>query len=179
MFIENGRSSIMTHRLFRVLAPALAAVALSATACTDSAELSVEPSGSSLGPTSPGPRTTDLSSDDIVLTSALETVDSCDALLERIKAEALERVGPYGFNQGGPQPGLLRTGAVDATEAQRPSGTGPAASTAMADASAGASSAAENNASVGGASESSGKEAGIRSGRSEGGTAMGAIVRGR
>ncbi len=44
---------------------------------------------------------TDLSGDEIILTSGLETVDSCDALLERIKDEAVERVGPYGFGQGG------------------------------------------------------------------------------
>lgn len=40
----------------------------------------------------------DLSSDEIVLTSGLVTVDSCDALLERLKAEGAERVGPYGLN---------------------------------------------------------------------------------
>ncbi len=42
---------------------------------------------------------TDLDGDQIQLTSALVTVDSCDALLERIKDEAIERVGPYGFGQ--------------------------------------------------------------------------------
>ncbi len=42
-----------------------------------------------------------LSSEDIQLTSALETFDSCELLLEDIKAEALERVGPYGFGEGG------------------------------------------------------------------------------
>jgi len=42
---------------------------------------------------------TDLSSDDIELTAArLETADSCDALLDHLIAEGVERVGPYGFN---------------------------------------------------------------------------------
>lgn len=45
---------------------------------------------------------TDLSSDDIVLTSArLQTADSCDALLDHLIAEGVERVGPYGFDGGG------------------------------------------------------------------------------
>ena len=45
---------------------------------------------------------TDLSSSDIVLTSAkLEAADSCDALLDHLIAEAVERVGPYGFGNGG------------------------------------------------------------------------------
>ncbi|MDH3293871.1 MAG: beta-propeller domain-containing protein, partial [Acidimicrobiia bacterium] len=49
------------------------------------------------------PPATDLSSAEIILTSGLETVDGCGALLERLKAEAIERVGPYGFDgQFGP-----------------------------------------------------------------------------
>ena len=45
--------------------------------------------------------TTDLSSDEIRLTSALVTVDSCDALLDRLRSEGAERVGPYGFGPDG------------------------------------------------------------------------------
>lgn len=45
---------------------------------------------------------TDLSSADIVLTSArLELADSCDALLDHLITEGVERVGPYGFNGNG------------------------------------------------------------------------------
>ena len=45
---------------------------------------------------------TDLSSSDIVLTSArLQTADSCDALLDHLIAEGVERVGPYGFGNSG------------------------------------------------------------------------------
>ncbi len=44
----------------------------------------------------------DLGGDDIVLTSAaLSTADSCDELLDLLVAEGVERVGPYGFGQGG------------------------------------------------------------------------------
>ncbi len=43
---------------------------------------------------------TDLDGSQIVLTSGLETVGSCDALLERLKDEGVERVGPYGFGGG-------------------------------------------------------------------------------
>ena len=81
----------MRQRLLARLAPVCLAGILGAAACTDTAETG----GNGLDPD----RTpsTDLSSDDIVLTSGLQTVDSCDALLERIKDEAIERVGPYGF----------------------------------------------------------------------------------
>ncbi len=44
--------------------------------------------------------TTDLDGNQILLTSSLETVDDCDALLQRLRAEGLERVGPYGFGNG-------------------------------------------------------------------------------
>ncbi|MGH1494064.1 MAG: beta-propeller domain-containing protein [Acidimicrobiales bacterium] len=44
--------------------------------------------------------TTDLSGSEILLTSSLETVDSCDALLDRLRSEGSERVGPYGFGGG-------------------------------------------------------------------------------
>ena len=33
--------------------------------------------------------------------SSLERFDSCDAFLEHVKTEAIEQVGPYGFNSGG------------------------------------------------------------------------------
>lgn len=46
--------------------------------------------------------TLDLDSSEILLTSALETVNSCDDLLARLRAEASDRVGPYGFGDGGP-----------------------------------------------------------------------------
>ena len=80
----------MTTPRPRRLAPAVLALLLGITACS-----------SDTGDEA-GPGTTDLDSDQIELTSALETFDSCDALLDRIKDEALERVGPYGFGQGGP-----------------------------------------------------------------------------
>lgn len=83
----------MTHRFSSRLAPVLLAGALAASACTDT-------SGNSSGNTS-RPGTTDLSSEQIILTSGLETFGSCDALLDQIKDEAIERVGPYGFDQGG------------------------------------------------------------------------------
>ncbi len=44
--------------------------------------------------------TENLTSEDIILTSGLQTLGDCDALLERLIAEGLERVGPYGFGQG-------------------------------------------------------------------------------
>lgn len=43
----------------------------------------------------------DFGSDDVQLTSALQSVASCDELLDRIKTEALDRVGPFGLSPGG------------------------------------------------------------------------------
>ncbi|MEM7339274.1 MAG: beta-propeller domain-containing protein [Actinomycetota bacterium] len=75
--------------------PALLGLTLVAAACTDSITTgSAESKPAVLD-------NTELSSDDILLTSGLRTVDTCDALLERIKDEAVERVGPYGFDHGG------------------------------------------------------------------------------
>ncbi len=52
--------------------------------------------------TADGPGATDLSGDDIQLTSGLlTTYDDCDTLLDQLIAEGSERVGPYGFGQGG------------------------------------------------------------------------------
>jgi hypothetical protein len=69
------------------IAAALLALSFGAAACTSSDGESSTPA-------------TDLGGDEIQLTSALYTVDSCDALLERLRAEGSERVGPYGFDQG-------------------------------------------------------------------------------
>jgi len=99
----------MKKRLFARLAPACLAGVLAATACTDAAE----PGAGGLDPDRSN--TTNLSSDDIILTSGLRTVDSCDALLERIKDEAIERVGPYGF-QNDPYPFFLEEDVALAEE---------------------------------------------------------------
>ena len=82
-------------RSYRTLAPqafgALVAFALTAAACTSGSD-TVGSTGNSV---------TDLDRDDISLTSGLETVADCDALLARLIEEGVERVGPYGFGQGG------------------------------------------------------------------------------
>ncbi|MEM9564740.1 MAG: beta-propeller domain-containing protein [Actinomycetota bacterium] len=72
------------------IATGLLALALGAAACT---------SGDDDPSTTPA---TNLSGDEIVLTSALVTVDSCEALLDHLRTEGAERVGAYGFGQGGP-----------------------------------------------------------------------------
>ncbi len=73
--------------------PAVLALALGAGACT------ADDPGSSAAIGTDG--TVDISGTDIELTAGLETFQSCDALLGRLKEEGLERVGPYGFDQGG------------------------------------------------------------------------------
>lgn len=79
----------MTAHLRSRFLPGALALSLLAGACVSDADSS----------RSPG---TDLSSQDIVLTSArLELADSCDALLDHLIEEGVERVGPYGFGNGG------------------------------------------------------------------------------
>lgn len=79
----------MTAHLRSRFLPGALALSLLAGACVSDADPS----------SSPG---TDLSSRDIVLTSArLELADSCDALLDHLIEEGVERVGPYGFGNGG------------------------------------------------------------------------------
>lgn len=79
------------------LAPVLAAIAIGATACSlGSGDGAPIIDSETLPPT-----TVQLDAGDIVLTAGLQTVSSCDDLLARIKAEALDRVGPYGFGQNG------------------------------------------------------------------------------
>ncbi len=39
--------------------------------------------------------------DEVVLTSGLSGFDDCDNLLDHLRSEAADRVGPYGFNDGG------------------------------------------------------------------------------
>ncbi|MFV0259901.1 MAG: beta-propeller domain-containing protein [Acidimicrobiales bacterium] len=85
----------MIHRRVTGTAAMIAALAMAATACTDSASGGASGSGG-----------TDLSSDpgggDVTLTAGLVAPAGCDDLLDDLKAEALDRVGPYGFADGGP-----------------------------------------------------------------------------
>ncbi len=85
----------------------------------------------------------------IELTSGLAAFDSCDALLTHLRAEGAERVGPWGFNNGGnwggpdfPQAnGDLDFAMDDATEesAEAPADTGaPVPGNATGDGAAGA-----------------------------------------
>lgn len=77
------------HFRSRFLPGALALTLLASACVTDDGDSTATPG-------------TDLSSADIVLTSArLELADSCDALLDHLIAEGIERVGPYGFNGDG------------------------------------------------------------------------------
>ncbi len=82
----------MSARFTTRFAPLVLAGALIATSCTDS--------GGDDGLAGPSGSVADLSSEEIVLTSGLQTVADCSTLLDRIKDEAVERVGPYGFDGG-------------------------------------------------------------------------------
>lgn len=101
----------MTTRAPALLASVLAAVAIGATACSSGPVDGAPIVDSETLP----PATVQLDAGDIVLTAGLQTVSSCDDLLARIKAEALDRVGPYGFGQNG--------GPVFATDLARPGAT--------------------------------------------------------
>ncbi len=119
----------MTTRTPALLAPLLAAMAIGATACSfGGSDDNTIVDHDTLPPT-----TVQLGTDDIVLTAGLQTVSSCDDLLARIKAEALDRVGPYGFGHNGG--GVLLDDTVAPGAAERSSGDGdgaPAPTTAAA-----------------------------------------------
>ena len=94
--LDPHESTPMSARRFTSILSRTVAVALSATLAA---------SACSSGTPGEGEKTLpplDLDSSEIVLTSALETVNSCDDLLTRLRAEASDRVGPYGFGDGGP-----------------------------------------------------------------------------
>ncbi len=62
--------------------------------------------GSSTGVTSSGGEVViEVGGEEIVLASGLSGFDDCDALLDHLRTEAAERVGPYGFNGDGWYPG--------------------------------------------------------------------------
>ncbi|MDH3683125.1 MAG: beta-propeller domain-containing protein [Acidimicrobiia bacterium] len=112
----------MNLRRFSRFAPVLLAGALGTAACTTG----VDTTGGGGDPDGRAP-SIDLSTDEILLTSGLQTVDSCGVLLERIKDEAIERVGPYGFDIGGPI--FLEDDIVFAEEAAAGDDAGVPAST--------------------------------------------------
>ncbi len=88
------------------LIPGLLAATLAAGACT-----SDDPTQDA------NTNSTDLKGQDITLTSALSTEDSCDALLGRLIDLGLERVGPYGYGNGDFYP-VLFDEAMTATTMQ-------------------------------------------------------------
>lgn len=93
----------MSTKLTR-LATLLVAFVLIASACSSSTPPTASPSGGDTD-TDQGDNDqddeVDLGDDDISLVAALEPFAECSALLEHLKAEATERVGPWGLNNGG------------------------------------------------------------------------------
>ena len=73
----------------RLLATTLA-LSLAAGACADDTAT----------PTTGGPDVV-VDRNDIILTAGLTPFSDCDALLDHLRTEGLERVGPYGLSQGG------------------------------------------------------------------------------
>ncbi len=74
---------------------------------------------------------TDLSSGDLVLTSArLQTADSCDALLDHLIEEGVERVGPYGFGGGGYGPVVMEAMGEDMAMEESSDAAAPATTVA-------------------------------------------------
>ncbi len=128
-----------TSVLTRSAAVALAA-ALAASACSPG---STDDDGETLP-------TLDIDSSEIVLTSALETVDSCDDLLSRLRAEASDRVGPYGFGDGGPVVMFEEDMAMADDDATDVAESAPSGESASFDSAQGADSAARSNADEGG-----------------------------
>lgn len=64
----------------------------------------------------PGDENVTIDGTDIELTSGLAAFDSCDALLTHLRTEGAERVGPWGFNDGGYWGGPEFAGVTDDTD---------------------------------------------------------------
>ena len=87
----------MRRNIALILAIGLLAAACSGTETSDSTTTTVAPG--TTGVVTAVADTFDPSQ--IRFVAALERFDSCDALLDHFKAEAKERVGPYGLDGGG------------------------------------------------------------------------------
>lgn len=61
----------------------------------------------------------DLGDDEIVLTAALSAFDECGSLLDHLRSEYAERVGPWGFEGGGYGPGIPEIMEEDAMAADQ------------------------------------------------------------
>ena len=73
----------------------LAAIGMLAAACgTDDAPLDATPRDRD------GDLVIDVGGEDVLLTSSLSGFDGCDSLLDHLRTEGAERVGPWGFNDG-------------------------------------------------------------------------------
>ncbi len=109
-------SKWMTRRLLVVLA----VVALAATACsggdadttTSATTGTTETTGTTGGGSSLGGTGQGAGVGVPALAVALQQFDQCDALLGWLHAEAVDRVGPYGFDSG-PYPWIARSGTDD------------------------------------------------------------------
>lgn len=108
----------------RKLLAAVAAVGMVAVGCTDGGS---DP-GITGGPTTTGDVRTTVYPGEPRFLTALRQVGGCDALLDHLRTEALERVGPYGLSSGGfrilavPEAGRA-VAADDATSAPAPNTT--------------------------------------------------------
>ncbi len=82
-----------------ILLTALASVlSLFGTACSGDDEIS---SDDDVDRNDEGEVVIEIDGDEIVLTAGLSGFDDCDTLLTHLRTEAAERVGPYGFEDGG------------------------------------------------------------------------------
>ena len=85
-----------TRRTLRPAVAAMVALGLVATAC--GADLNLEPSATpGIDATNARVETVTIDGDQIELTSGLATFGSCDAVLNHLRTEGAERVGPWGF----------------------------------------------------------------------------------
>lgn len=96
----------------RILVPLtlLLSFTLIAAACSGD-----DPTGGPAERTDDGEVVIDIDGDEIVLASGLSGFDDCDALLDHLRTEAAERVGPWGFGDGWYGPVFAR-GGIDVAE---------------------------------------------------------------
>ena len=111
-----GRNTSMSRAAMRTAVIAVTASLLAA-ACAKSPDTPGELTGPDSS-TGSSEAVIDLGDDEIMFTAALSAFDECDSLLDHLRSEYAERVGPWGFEASGRHgPGIPELAGADVMEA--------------------------------------------------------------
>jgi len=135
-FEPESYSRSRSRRGLRTAVAVIVAVAVAATACSSDDVATARARG-----TDDGGQVVQLGDEEIVLASALGTLPNCDALLDYLRDEGAERVGPWGFDGDGYFGPMSEPEMMDFDDAMEEEAVAESADAATDTASAGSSSA--------------------------------------